>query len=1015
MISTSKALFPVILLILSVILFSASVQGQTCTADPAGRLADSLQLINLRTSTYGYSWVNKWDTSKPINTWYGVLMTSNGCRVRSISMTNNHVTGSLPSELDLPELTTLKIINAASALGRLSGRLPDMTKLPQLRSLELTRNNISDTLPKIFSDSLRILTLSYNQIYDTIPVYTNLSRLTEVRLNNNLLEGNVPDYSSNPMLAVLDLSANQLSGHIPLFEGNDSLNYIALNNNALTDTIPDFNLGKLKELYLYSNQLSGKLPLFNNTVLERIYLHLNQISDTVPNYTNSSIRSLFLHSNPLYGTLPDFDALVNLTDLRIYATQVEGYLPLFTNNRKLVAVYLSENNLYGPIPDYTLPDLQNLRINENNLTGELRNFDLPSMTIFFAHGNKLSGTLPVFNRMPKLTQLLISNNLLCGPLPEGIDLPQMALMSLADNFFSGEVSASFIAGMPKLADLRLENNDFHGPVPDFNSTTLYRLYFHYNRFSGSLPGFNNALKLKEILGSHNLLSGNIPDYKARPGSDTTNMYLDFSKNNFNFSHISTSPYNTVNRYSYRSQIIPLNYDPATRTLSVYAGYVNNESENTYVWKKTCAGVVETLPENTRTLVLPEIPDGCRYRCEISNTILTQDHTIALSSALNSTYKKLTIGSHIFTYRPTPASLCKYEQGTLECEDVLAGTISLPVKYKGDTSFIKGITPLQISYPEEYVQADSFRTVSETVGAVAYLSDEDGLSALELPDFSSELIPFPNNTAVPLGKGEFSVLSDNFNATSSFDLNDIVLNTQCSDCAELEADFIYFYSEPECLLSMYDTITGTVIISFRYVDYRHNTALPQLKIWFRTDYAVDTYSQVPENDIVYADGRYLVTFVLPATAISSGRMKYKIEAVSESGRYFRLISDYYIDQRRDEPLLCYTGTAPDRFDVIENLKHPSCDMYWYIFFKRPVVYTLNGYVGVLKINNVQQYNAYMTESQVDDGWGYRTNSIVKGNLKVPQLPACYRLDASYTGTIGYLKSMIIDYKIMCKSR
>jgi len=1006
-----KMLLIIILPLILAGMLSSPAYGQTCTADTAGRRLDSLQLVNLWNKTNGSNWVTKWTLTNPVSGWYGVIMTSNGCRVKTISMHNNRVTGSLPDTLDLPELTSLRFSNPAAALGKLGGGLPDMSFLPKLENLNLTYNNISATLPSDFSDSLKILLLSYNQLNGTIPAYM-LSNLSELRLNNNSLTGSIPDFGDSPKLAILDLSTNQLSGNIPAFDDNDSLTHILLYANSLTGSIPDFNLGKLRVLYLYNNQLTGSLPLFSNTVLEDIRLYSNQISSTVPDYAISSLRTLHLNNNPLYGVLPAFNALVNLTDLRIYTTQVAGYLPLFTNN-PLETLYLFNNSHTGPLPNYRIPSLKNLSVQQNSLTGSLHNYNLPNMENFIAHTNQFTGTLPAFDSMPKLKQLLLNTNFLCGSLPAGISLPELTYLNVGDNSLSGTVDSTFINGMPKITDLRIYDNDFEGLIPNFSSSTLAGLQVFYNRFSGRLPSFHNALKLKDIRAGHNLLSGPIPNYKARPGSDTANMYLEFVKNFFTFADIAGSPYNTVNIYGYRSQIIPLDYNASTGQLSVNAGYVNSESENTYVWTRRCGGTIETLPETSNTLTLPGTPDSCRYRCEISNSILTQNHNITMGS-VTSTYKKLIIGSQYFVYKSLPNSLCNYDEDTLYCSDVMTRRLTLPVKYAGDTSFVKGNTRLQIVFPDEYIAADSFATVSPVTGTMAYESDTAGHVSLFLPDISEDIDSLTGSNKVLLGKGNFTI-NDRLGAGDEIDFSEVSLLSDCSGCSELEADFIYFYADNECALSAFDTLTGTIVIPFNYVDYSGNTVPPVITVSYRPAYTVDAYTTISGGSVVYSGGRYLVTFVLPATAFSSGRFKYKLEAVSQSGRRFRVVSDYYIYQQRDEPLLVYAGSYPDRFNIMETLKHPACDTYWYSWFKRPVADVLNNYPGIIKVNGVQQYSGFLTEDQVDDGYGLRTNSIMKGKFDVRQLPSCYTLEADYNGANGYVKSMFIDYKVMCKDR
>lgn|GEM_PF-1458343 len=1004
-------IFYVVILII-IFPFYTSLHAQcTVTADTAGYNKDRRELKRLYESTNGSSWVNKWDTSTVLNnSWYGVTMSSNGCRVRIISILNNNVTGSLPEDPDLSELITFRIYNSNNTYGKISGNLPDMSKLTKIELINLTSNQIEGTLPATFPNSIKNLILTNNRFSGSVPDY-NLSNLTELRLNGNQLTGSIPSFSNLTSLQNLSLATNQLTSSIPNFSIS-TLVSIDLSNNQLSGSIPDFNLSNLKILTLNNNQLTGTLPLFQNTALTEMRLSENLISDTVPNYQISTLQLIHLTSNPLYGTLPDFNALVNLKDLRINGCNMEGELPLFTNNTLLEIIYLGANNLSGSIPNYNLPKLRLLNIPSNKLTGVLQNYNLPALTNFTASENMLSGLLPAFNAMPKLTDLILSNNRLCGPLPGNMSLPALSYLTLGQNLFSGEIPSTFVADLPKITDVRLNNNYLQGTIPDFSSATLFRLYVGDNKLTGPLPSFNNALKLKEFSAAYNLLNGPIPDYKARPGSDTSNMYIVLSNNSFSFGDIATSSYNTINRYSYRSQIIPLIYDPVQNSLAVNAGFVNDDAENTYVWKRTCGGTTTIIADTTTsTLYLPPAENGCTYRCEVTNSILTQDHLVRLNNALNATYKRLIAASHFFLYKKTPASLCSYTSGPYECTDVIAGDIKLPVQYTGDTNFIKGATPLQIAYPETYIQADDFQTTSNTFGTINFESTENGSATWLLPDFSDELIPF-TSTPVPLGKANLSVLTNQFDATSSLDLNDIALKTPCSDCPELEADFIYFYTEPDCAISLYDTTNNALTVPFKYVDYKENTDVPSVKVSYRPVYNVVEYVDVPANDIQCADGICMVTFNFSSPGMyNETRLKYKLEAVSQSGRRFSTISDYYIHEQREEPIVGYFGTHPDRFNILENLKHPTCDMYWYMWHQRAIINTINSWPAIVNINGTQEFYGHMPETNVDDGWGYRTFLIRKGNFNITSLPSCNTI--SVTGTAAGIQTQM-DYKVICKN-
>ena len=61
--------------------------------------SDSLALVALYNSTNGSGWSIQWDLSTEISTsWYGVTIT-NG-RVTELNLTNNSLTGTIPTEIE---------------------------------------------------------------------------------------------------------------------------------------------------------------------------------------------------------------------------------------------------------------------------------------------------------------------------------------------------------------------------------------------------------------------------------------------------------------------------------------------------------------------------------------------------------------------------------------------------------------------------------------------------------------------------------------------------------------------------------------------------------------------------------------------------------------------------------------------------------------------------------------------------------------------------------------------------
>ena len=104
--------------------------------------SDKEVLVKLYKATNGNEWINKWDLSSSVATWYGVKL-QNG-KVVSINLSNNNLTGEIPGEI---------------------------VKLKSLQELNLYKNNISGAIPSDIGNlsELRILNLSFNKLSGNIP------------------------------------------------------------------------------------------------------------------------------------------------------------------------------------------------------------------------------------------------------------------------------------------------------------------------------------------------------------------------------------------------------------------------------------------------------------------------------------------------------------------------------------------------------------------------------------------------------------------------------------------------------------------------------------------------------------------------------------------------------------------------------------------------------------------------------------------------------------------------------
>ena len=272
-----------------------------------------------------------WHDGQQIGDWEGIVLTDETAeRVWKITAEDKELSGILPS---------------------------DLAKLTELRSLDLSGNQITGTVPSWL---------------------THLKNIEVLNLGDNSLTGSVPsDISNATKLKTLNLRNNQLTGAVPTSLGTlANLENLVLNDNRLTGTIPVelASITTLRDLRLFDNNLTGGVPsqLGNLSNLEDLILSENQLTGTIPstlgNLTN--LEHLWLDDNQLTGSIPtEIGALTNLFDLVLGDNQLTGQIPSqFGNLSGLVYLDLADNSLSGSIPGSlgNASKLETIRLNRSH-------------------------------------------------------------------------------------------------------------------------------------------------------------------------------------------------------------------------------------------------------------------------------------------------------------------------------------------------------------------------------------------------------------------------------------------------------------------------------------------------------------------------------------------------------------------------------------------------------------------------------------------------------------------------
>ena len=216
---------------------------------------DRAALEALYDTTNGANWANNtnWNSSAPLDQWYGVFTNANG-RVTQLVLYGNGLTGSIPSSLgSLTNLLGLSLSN-----NDLTGSIPSsLGSLTNLLYLDIAATQLTGSIPSSLGSltNLEDLDLHFNQLTGSIPSSLgSLTNLTTLWLGDNQLTGSIPSsLGSLTNLTQLSLGDNQLTGSIPSSLGSlTNLTQLSLDDNQLSGTIPAElgNLTRLRSLRL---------------------------------------------------------------------------------------------------------------------------------------------------------------------------------------------------------------------------------------------------------------------------------------------------------------------------------------------------------------------------------------------------------------------------------------------------------------------------------------------------------------------------------------------------------------------------------------------------------------------------------------------------------------------------------------------------------------------------------------------------------------------------------------------
>ncbi|XP_027364713.1 receptor-like protein EIX1 [Abrus precatorius] len=376
-----------------------------------------------------------------------------------LDLWNNSLKGPIPQSLY--ELQNLQFLDLSSnKLDRISTGKEWSSIMPRLMNLNFANNKISGSFPENIGHVMPCVTglsLRNNFIIGSIPISLCQMELRSLDLSKNNLSGEIPNcWKDNGQWEEINLSSNKLSGEFPSsFVNLSTLSWLHLNNNSFQGELP-MSLRNLKQLVILDfgeNQLSGSIPSWNNNsfpLLQILRLRQNRLSGNIPSQlcNLTSLKILDLSRNNLEGSIPQcigklrgmtLDKSLNKANKKLvplsssvafrwaYEEVKEVMKGIEFDYIKILELVvnmdLSENSLVGSIPNEItwLTGLHGLNLSNNHLEGEIPKMtgDMKSLESLDVSHNPLSGTFPKsMSALTLLSHLNLSHNNLSGPIPK---------------------------------------------------------------------------------------------------------------------------------------------------------------------------------------------------------------------------------------------------------------------------------------------------------------------------------------------------------------------------------------------------------------------------------------------------------------------------------------------------------------------------------------------------------------------------------------------------------------------
>ncbi len=365
--------------------------------------------------------------------------------------------------------------------------------LPNLESVDLSYNRISDVSPLYNCGGIKSLKLGGNNISEI-----DLSRFEALEyayLENNRFV-RMPTVSANKSLSHIDLSGNSIK-EVKSFAGLGRVNYISLAGNEIEDasvlgTFTMINFENPAAIDLSYNMLKNMDFAKNISGVKQIDVSYNKIEKAV---VSSSVTSLDVSYNKLpdlsgisgntvldvlraagnaITDLEDISACVNLRVLDLSHNLIDDTYGIY-NLSKLRSVDLSYNKMTELFMSSLLTVLETLDISHNEIENIVLLNRYQSLVNIDASHNKLTD-VNVINGLSKLVFADFSYNSITGISAELKNTTKkLNKIDLSGNPLTAQDIKNLFAN--SYPEIWLEEINLSGKIPDMSEyDDIYELY-----------------------------------------------------------------------------------------------------------------------------------------------------------------------------------------------------------------------------------------------------------------------------------------------------------------------------------------------------------------------------------------------------------------------------------------------------------------------------------------------------------------------------------------------------------